>query len=273
MEAIGQLAGGVAHDFNNLLAAIQMQVDLWKMRKAVFCPTKPSAWTKSRRRPGAAPISPASCSFSAAARVCGPRDLELSDSINNMAKLLRRVLGEHIQMQFQYAPEPLFVPGKHGLLDQVLMNLTLNSRDAMPGGGQLIIATSVVELDELAALQSPQERPGSFARLSVTDTGCGIRSRGPAAHLRAVLYDQRRGQRHRPGPGHGLQHCAAASGLDQCRQPARAGATFNLYFPRLFLKSPPGRWTGQDRARPARWEAAKRSCWWKTTTPCGFRSA
>jgi two-component system cell cycle sensor histidine kinase/response regulator CckA len=103
-----------------------------------------------------------------------PSELDLSDSITSMTQMLRRILGEDIHVQFIYSPQPLFVHADAGMMDQVLMNLTLNSRDAMPAGGQLVIETAVVEFDELAVLQFAQARPGAFVRLSVSDTGSGI---------------------------------------------------------------------------------------------------
>ena len=86
------------------------------------------------------------------------RDLDLNQSINDMTKMLRRILGENIQMQFKFAMQPLFIHADAGMMDQVLMNLAVNSRDAMPKGGQLVIETSVVEFDELAI------RPATHAR-------------------------------------------------------------------------------------------------------------
>ena len=103
-----------------------------------------------------------------------PRDLDLNQSINDMTKMLRRTLGEDIQVQFKFAMQPLFLHADAGMMDQVLMNLAVNAHDAMPKGGQLVIETSAVEFDESVRAQSPQARPGSFVCLSVSDTGCGI---------------------------------------------------------------------------------------------------
>ena len=77
-----------------------------------------------------------------------PRDLDLNQSINDMTKMLRRTLGEDIQLQFKFAMQPLFIHADAGMMDQVLMNLAVNARDAMPKGGQLTIETSAVEFDE-----------------------------------------------------------------------------------------------------------------------------
>ena len=174
MEAIGQLAGGVAHDFNNILAIIQMQVELFRCENQ-FLPEQTACLDviQSAANRGAN-LTRQLLLFSRRQRL-QPRDLDLSESIAGMTKMFRRILGEDIQIHFKYASQPLFVHADPGMIDQILMNLTLNSRDAMPTGGELIIEAAAAEFDALAALQSPQARPGSFARLSVRDTGSGIR--------------------------------------------------------------------------------------------------
>jgi PAS domain S-box-containing protein len=173
MEAIGLLAGGVAHDFNNILAVIEMQAELLKIQ-GNFSPEQLGCIDEIQTAASrAANLTRQLLLFSRRQRL-QPRELDLSDSITAMTKMLRRILGEDIQMQFKYAPQPLFILADAGMMDQVLMNLTVNSRDAMPDGGLLIIETAAVEFDKLAAAQSSQARPGAFVRLSVSDTGCGI---------------------------------------------------------------------------------------------------
>jgi CheY-like chemotaxis protein len=100
--------------------------------------------------------------------------LDLNETIATTTKMLKRMLSETIEMQLKLAAQPLFLHADAGMLDQVLMNLCVNARDAMPGGGQLAIETAGVELDELAVSQCVQARPGSFVRLSVSDNGGGI---------------------------------------------------------------------------------------------------
>jgi len=94
--------------------------------------------------------------------------------VTGITKMLQRILGEDINIHIIYAPQPLPVYADNGMLDQVLLNLAVNSRDAMPGGGRLVIETSVVVLDEFAASQRPMARPGKFACLIFSDTGKGI---------------------------------------------------------------------------------------------------
>jgi CheY-like chemotaxis protein len=91
-----------------------------------------------------------------------------------MTRMLKRILGEDITMRLHYAPQPAVVLADTGMMEQLVLNMVVNSRDAMPRGGQLDIETAVVQFDERAAAQMPQGRPGSFVCLSVSDTGCGI---------------------------------------------------------------------------------------------------
>lgn len=238
MEAIGQLAGGVAHDFNNILAVIQMQAELFKMDAQA---SKEQAACLNEIQTAAnrgANLTRQLLLFSRRQRL-QPRELDLSDSITAMTKMLRRVLGEDIQIQFKYASQPLIIHADAGMMDQVLMNLTLNSRDAMPSGGQLIIETAAVELDELAVLQSAQARPGSFARLRVSDTGCGI----PPELLPRIFEPFFTTKDVGKGTGLGLatvfsivqQH---QGWINVVSDPQR-GTTFDIYLPRLAKSSCP----------------------------------
>jgi len=238
MEAIGQLAGGVAHDFNNLLAVIQMQIELSHM-DAQFTPEQEACLqeieTAAKR---GANLTRQLLLFSRRQRL-QPRELDLGDSILNMTKMLRRILGEDIRIQFKYASRPVFIQADAGMIDQVLMNLTLNSRDAMPNGGHLIIETAAVEMDELAVLQSAQARRGSFVRLSVSDTGSGI----PPEILPRIFEPFFTTKDVGKGTGLGLatvfsivqQH----QGWINVSSEPGCGTTFDLYFPRLVKEPSP----------------------------------
>jgi two-component system cell cycle sensor histidine kinase/response regulator CckA len=173
MEAIGQLAGGVAHDFNNILAVIQLQADLLKADGNLSPAQLEFADEIGTSAQRAAALTRQLLLFSRK-ETLQLRDLDLNQSINNMTKMLRRILGEDIQMQFKFAIRTLFIHADAGMMDQILMNLAVNSRDAMPKGGRLVIETSAVDFDESVRHQSTQARPGSFVCLSVSDTGCGI---------------------------------------------------------------------------------------------------
>jgi CheY-like chemotaxis protein len=103
-----------------------------------------------------------------------PRKLKLKDAVDNIIKMLQRTLGEQIHLQFKSSAENLVIHADPGMIDQILLNLAVNARDAMPKGGQIIIETSAVEFDDVTAKQFDQGRPGSFVCLGLTDTGCGI---------------------------------------------------------------------------------------------------
>jgi len=173
MEAIGQLAGGVAHDFNNILSTVQMQADLMKYDGGLSAIQSESLEEIVASVQRATALTRQLLLFSRR-EVFQPRDLDLNETIATTTKMLKRMLGETIEMQLKLAAQPLFLHADAGMLDQVLMNLCVNARDAMPGGGQLVIETAGVEIDELAVSQCVHARPGSFVRLSVSDNGGGI---------------------------------------------------------------------------------------------------
>ncbi|HTB84190.1 MAG TPA: PAS domain S-box protein [Candidatus Sulfotelmatobacter sp.] len=173
MEAVGQLASGVAHDFNNILAVIQLQSELLKSDGGLSESQRDYAAEIGASAQRAAALTRQLLLFSRKEKM-QPRNLDLNNCINDLTKMLRRTLGEHVQLQFRFAMQSLIVRADPGMMDQVLMNLAVNARDAMPRGGDLIIKTAVVELDDLASAQLPFSRPGSFVCLSVSDTGCGI---------------------------------------------------------------------------------------------------
>jgi len=173
MEAFGQLAGGVAHDFNNILAVIQMQASMLQAEPSLSPAQSELAEEIGKASQRGANLTRQLLLFSRRQTI-QLRSVNLNDALINITKMLRRILGEQIQMQLKYAAQPLLIHADPGMLDQVLMNLAVNSRDAMPKGGQLIIETSRVEFSEPTAAGSPQVRAGAFVCLSVTDTGCGI---------------------------------------------------------------------------------------------------
>ncbi len=173
LEAFGQLAGGVAHDFNNILAVIQLQAGLLKAETGLSPEQLDYARDIELAAQRGANLTHQLLLFSRK-QIMQPRNLKLKDAVENMAKMLRRTLGEQVELQFKFAPETLFIHADPGMVDQILLNLTVNARDAMPKGGQIIIETSAAEFDEVTATHSPQARPGSFACLTVSDTGSGI---------------------------------------------------------------------------------------------------
>ena len=244
LEGIGQLAAGVAHDFNNMLAVIQLQASLLKAGEGLSSQQLESASEIEKATERAANLTRQLLLFSRR-QTMQLRDLDLNQSINDMTKMLRRTLGETIQVQFKFAMQPLFMHADAGMLDQVLMNLAVNAHDAMPKGGLLIIETSAVEFDESVRAQSPLARSGSFVCLSVGDTGCGI----PPENLPRIFEPFFTTKDVGKGTGLGL---ATVFGIVQQHQgwinvysEVGRGTIFRIYLPRLAAKS------GQESGQPA----------------------
>jgi len=232
MESIGTLAGGVAHDFNNILAVIQMQASLLKSDGNLSAGQTELADDIGVAVQRASALTRQLLLFSRK-EVLQPRDLDLNHTVNEMAKMLKRTLGENIAVQLKLAAQPMFLRADAGMMDQILMNLAVNARDAMPDGGQLVIETAGVEFDEFAATQTAQARPGSFVRLSVSDTGCGIPPENLAKIFEPFFTTKGVGK----GTGLGL---ATIFGIAQQHQgwvnvysEVGHGTTFKVYLPRL----------------------------------------
>jgi two-component system, cell cycle sensor histidine kinase and response regulator CckA len=174
MEAIGQLAGGVAHDFNNLLAVILGNTELVRMSPALLSDSAAEHLKEvvdAANR--AATLTRQLLSFSRK-EVVQARPLDLNKHIGNLANLLKRTIRENVELRYAFAEDLSLVQADPGMLDQVLMNLVVNSRDAMPGGGDLRIATHEVEFDAAAVHSHPDRRLGRFVCVSVADSGGGI---------------------------------------------------------------------------------------------------
>jgi signal transduction histidine kinase/ActR/RegA family two-component response regulator len=232
MEGIGQLAGGVAHDFNNILAVIQMQSDLLKGSGGLSAEQSEFADEISVTVQRAAALTRQLLLFSRR-EVFQPRDVDLNESVANTTKMLKRILGENVQIQIKLSSQPMFIHADASMMDQILLNLVVNARDAMPNGGQLIIETSGVEFDEFAVTQSPQARVGSFVRLNVSDSGCGI----PPEILPKIFEPFFTTKDVGKGTGLGL---ATVFGIVQQHQgwinvysEVNHGTTFRVYLPRL----------------------------------------
>lgn len=173
MEAIGQLAGGVAHDFNNILASIMLQLGLLKEGQALTPQIQTSLKELEYDAERAADLTRQLLMFSQRKTV-KMIPLDLNKIQTDLYKMLKRILGEHIELVFKPSPHPLWIEADAGKIQQVVMNLCVNARDAMPQGGRLTIATRLVDVDDAMAVGKPEVYPGSFACLCVTDTGCGM---------------------------------------------------------------------------------------------------
>lgn len=173
MEAIGQLAGGVAHDFNNILTVIHGHASLLVQKGALTGSAARSAQQIAEAAERAASLTRQLLTFSRR-QVMQPRPLNLNDLVSNMTNMLARILGEDVPLQVNYLPERAFIEADASMIEQVLLNLAVNARDAMPQGGLLTIGISLVEIGANQCSNRSEARPGKFVCLSVSDRGCGI---------------------------------------------------------------------------------------------------
>jgi two-component system, cell cycle sensor histidine kinase and response regulator CckA len=173
VEAIGQLAGGIAHDFNNLLTIIQGNSQLSLMDLQEGDPLKANIEEIQEAAKRAADLTRQLLAFSRK-QILEMRVLDLNQVLQRLDKMLRRVIGEDIDLTM-LLPELIWkVMGDPGQIEQVIMNLSVNARDAMPEGGKLTIETANVELDEEYAKQHIAVQPGRYVMLSMSDTGVGM---------------------------------------------------------------------------------------------------
>jgi PAS domain S-box-containing protein len=173
MESVGQLAGGIAHDFNNLLTVISghtgLLLALPNLPPPVAEPVREIA--EAARR--AADLTRQLLTFSRK-NVLQPLVMDLNEVVNNVGKMLRRILGEDIDLEINFSPNLPSIKADLGMIEQVLLNLAVNSRDAMPRGGRLRIATTSVMIEKAHLVQNPEASTGRYVCLSFADTGCGI---------------------------------------------------------------------------------------------------
>jgi two-component system cell cycle sensor histidine kinase/response regulator CckA len=173
MEAIGQLAGGVAHDFNNILAVMMLQAKLSSGVEHTPKEVLDGLQQIHAAAERAADLVRQLLLFSRK-QMMQARNLDLNKAVTSLTKMLHRIIGEDVHLQLHLHPTPLIIRADAGMLDQVLINLVVNSRDAMPSGGQLLIHTTEKDVDQNFVRLNPDVIPGHYVCLSVTDTGAGI---------------------------------------------------------------------------------------------------
>ncbi len=173
MDAIGQLAGGVAHDFNNILTVIHGHATLLQLGGNLTGIPAKSAQQIIFAAERAAGLTRQLLTFSRR-QVMQARRLDMNEIVGNMTKMLGRILGEDITLQVDYWSQPPWVQADASMMEQVILNLAVNARDAMPRGGQLTITIAVAEVDASHVAYNPEARLGRFVCLTATDTGTGI---------------------------------------------------------------------------------------------------
>ena len=232
MEAVGRLAGGVAHDFNNLLTIINGYTDLLHDRLA--SDTEASTYLNEIQNAGerAAGLTRQLLAFSRR-QVLTPRVLDLNEVVSNLGNMLTRLIGEHIELRTTLKPSLWQVKADPGQIDQVIMNLAVNARDAMPTGGKLTIETNNVELDEVYPVTHPTVKPGPHVMLSVSDNGVGMTAGTRARIFEPFFTTKEQGK----GTGLGLATVYGivkqSEGSIWVYSEPMQGTVFKIYFPAI----------------------------------------
>src|SRR6185312_12659414 len=173
MESIGQLAGGVAHDFNNILTVIQGHASMMRLRSELPEEIRGSVNQILLAAERATNLTRQLLTFSRKQTV-QTRVLDLNEVVANLTKMLKHILRADVSLNVNYGSHSFLVRADAGMMEQVLMNLAINARDAMPDGGKLIISTSDESIGPEYVQLNPQGAVGDFVCLAVTDTGEGI---------------------------------------------------------------------------------------------------
>jgi two-component system cell cycle sensor histidine kinase/response regulator CckA len=229
MEAIGTLAGGVAHDFNNILTAIIGYGNIVKMKLPAADPLQASVNQILLSSDRAAHLTHGLLAFSRK-QVINPKPVDLNDIVKNVEKLLRRLIGEDVDLSVNLAADALIIMADSGQIEQTLMNLATNARDAMPEGGRLVIATGESAPPEEVTVAGRADT-GKYALITVADTGTGMDEKIREKIFEPFFTTKEQGK----GTGLGLsivygivkQH----NGYITVASEPGAGTSFSLYFP------------------------------------------
>ena len=236
LDALGRLAGGVAHDFNNVLTAIRGYGELLYDDLDESSPSREAARQIVRAAEQASALPRQLLAFGRK-QVLEPRLVDLDQIVGNATELLRRVVRESVEIVTVRAPEPVHVRADPGQIEQVLLNLAVNARDAMPGGGRITIETRMDLLTEEVARERGVAS-GRFAVLSMTDTGHGMDAQTRSRAFEPFFTTKRPGE----GSGLGLASVygivAQSGGLVEVQSEPGEGARFDVYLP--YVEAPAG---------------------------------
>ena len=230
MEAVGRLAGGVAHDFNNLLTVIGGNASLASMALERDHPVHEELNEITLTVKRASDLTRQLLAFSRKQEI-KPRVLDLNDTLISMEKMLYRLIGEHIELRLLRNFELSKIFADPSQIQQIVVNLVVNARDAMPKGGLLLLETQVVEIGEGFESLFPECEPGEYVQMKVSDSGEGM-SEEVRAHIFEPFYTTKPKDK---GTGLGLSTVFGIvkqnSGLIKCESEAGAGTTFKISFP------------------------------------------
>ncbi len=230
MEAVGQLAGGIAHDFNNILSAIVGYAYLLQSRMGINDPSRDDVEQILESAHRAAEVTHSLLAFSKEQSI-NPKPVLINDVVKRSEKLLSRVIGENITINTSFSGDEVECMADAAQIEQVLMNLATNARDAMPHGGRLTFGTACAEMDESFIRDHGYGRLGMFALISVSDTGIGM-SKETAAKIFEPFFTTKE-----TGKGTGLGLAMAYGIIKQhdgyidVHSELGEGTTFNIYLP------------------------------------------
>ena len=231
MDAIGKLAGGIAHDFNNAITAIIGYAEMILLRVKSPDPLYQDAKQIVRAAEHSARLTHQLLAFSRK-QVLQPRKLDLEAEVGNVEGMVRRLIGETIILSLEVAPNLWNTMADAGQIHQVVLNLAINARDAMPDGGKLTIGLSNATLTAAEALRIPDGRPGEFVLLTVSDTGTGM-SREVAKRIFEPFFTTKEAGK---GTGLGLATCHGiikqTAGMIAVTSALGVGTSFSVYLPK-----------------------------------------
>jgi two-component system, cell cycle sensor histidine kinase and response regulator CckA len=240
LEAVGQLAGGIAHDFNNLLTGLSGVAELLSDNPSLDAEARADVEDLRRAVARGAGLTRQLLAFSRKQPLT-PTQVDLSQLLDETARMLRRLIREDIEIEFPPSAEPLTIRGDRTQIEQVLINLALNARDAMPSGGRLRFSVAPYEIDGEASREHPDVQPGSYVRLSVQDSGVGM----DATTLTRIFEPFFTTKPIGAGTGLGLALVHGIvyqnGGFIQVQSALEQGSTFDVYLPRCEAVDASGR--------------------------------